>query len=176
MGADGIRVSTLSKDGQLTLWEAPATTQQNVYSAETLARWARTVDEQGITASHSPLRAIATAEPKCQLTQSRAPYRHGGSLHIQADAAMLCNQTGRGNFGASLRQYQGLGLWRTKDTRGYTNEQGKTFPVLLRFTCSRLTSSSWQYRSNIGNATLRNSNGTWGDHNVFSQTAVIHCA
>lgn len=176
VGADGIRVSTLSKDGQLTLWEAPATTEQNAYNAETLVRWARNVDEQAVTATHSPLRAIAAAKPKCQLTQSRAPYRHGGSLHIQADAAMICDQTGRGNFAASLRQYQGLGIWTTKDTRGYTNEQGKSFPVTLRFECSRLTVSNWQYRSNIGNATLRNSNGTWGDHNVFSQTAVIHCA
>jgi hypothetical protein len=83
---------------------------------------------------------------------------------------MICDQTGRGNFAASLRQYHGLGIWRTKDVRGYTN------PVILRSECSRLTSSAWQYRSNIGDATLRNSNGTWGRHNVFSQTAVIHCA
>ncbi len=59
VGADGIRVSTLSKDGQLTLWETPATTEQNVYSAETLARWARTVDEQGITAVWVVLLAVS---------------------------------------------------------------------------------------------------------------------
>ncbi|MFF3848610.1 hypothetical protein [Streptomyces sp. NPDC002328] len=176
VGTDGIRVSTLSKGGQLTVWEAPATTEQNAYAADALVRWARTVDEQGITASHSPVLAIAAAKPKCQLTQSRAPFRHGGSLRIQADAAMICDQTGRGNFAASLRQYHGLGIWRTKDVRGYTNEQGRSFPVILRFECSRLTISRWQYRSNIGNATLRNSNGTWGASNVFSQTAGIHCA
>lgn len=124
VGADGIRVSTLSKDGQLTQWEAPATTEQNAYSVETLVRWARTVDDQGISASHSPLRAIAAAKPKCQLTQTRAPRRHGGSLHIQAEASMLCNQTGRGNFSAQLRQYHGLGIWKTKDNRGYTNKRG----------------------------------------------------
>ncbi|MFG2646906.1 hypothetical protein [Streptomyces sp. NPDC048436] len=99
-----------------------------------------------------------------------------GSKVIQAEAAMLCNQKGKGNFSASLRQYHGLGLWKTKATRGYTNEQGKAFPVTLHFTCSRLTTSTWTYRSNIGNATLRNGNGTWGDKNVFSKTAGLHCA
>jgi hypothetical protein len=175
VGKEGIRVSTLSKDGQLTLWEAPATTSQPVYSAENLARWATAIDGQGVTASHS-LALTTRAEPTCQLTQSRKPYKHGGDLHIQADAAMVCDQKGKGNFATALRQYQGLGIWKTKDVRGYTNEQGKSFPVTLRYDCSRLTTSGWIYRSNIGNATLRNSNGYWGDHNVFSQTATIHCA
>ncbi|MEU1530447.1 hypothetical protein [Streptomyces fagopyri] len=89
---------------------------------------------------------------------------------------MLCNQRGKGNFAAALRQYQGLGIWKTLDSRGYVNEQGKTFSVVLRFECSRLTTSSWKYRNNIGNATLRNGNGYWGDHNVFAGTATIHCA
>ncbi|MGW7252701.1 hypothetical protein [Streptomyces sp. NPDC054834] len=177
VGNEGTRISTLSKDGQLTLWEAPATAAQNPYSTETLVRWATTVDEQGIAAAHTPaLAAPRAAEPHCQLTYSKKPYKHGGDLHIQADAAMLCDQKGKGNFAASLRQYQGLGIWKTKDVRGYTNEQGKNFPVTLRFECSRLTTSGWRYRSDIGNATLRNSNGYWGDHNVSSDTATIHCA
>ncbi|MGW2961765.1 hypothetical protein ACWDGI_25355 [Streptomyces sp. NPDC001220] len=175
VGKEGTRVTTLSKAGELTMWEAPATAAPNTYNTETLVRWATAVDEQEIKASSSPLLA-ARAKPHCQLTQSKQPYRHGGDLMIQADAAMLCDQKGKGNFAASLRQYQGLGIWKTKDVRGYTNEQGTNFPVILRFECSRLTTSGWRYRSNIGNATLRNSNGYWGDHNVFSQTATIHCA
>ncbi|WP_427166191.1 hypothetical protein ACQF4J_18545 [Streptomyces sp. C1-1] len=138
--------------------------------------WATAVDEQGIKASSSPLLAARAAAPHCQLTQSRKPYRHGGDLTIQADAAMVCDQEGKGNFTASLRQYQGLGIWRTKDVQGYRNRHDRSFPVTLLFDCSRLTTSGWIYRSNIGNATLRNSNGYWGDHNVFSQTATIHCA
>ncbi len=89
---------------------------------------------------------------------------------------MLCNQRGKGNFESSLRQYQGLGIWKTKDVAGYTHEQGQNFPVTLNFECSRLTTSGWVYRSDIGNATLRNANGYWGDHNVHSETATIHCA
>ncbi|MFG2379752.1 hypothetical protein [Streptomyces avermitilis] len=177
-GTSGTRVSTLSKDGQLTVWEAPATAVQNGYTTELLVRWATAVDERGITpsSSPSPVRTVAQAEPHCQLIQSPKPYTHGGSTHIQADASMLCNQKGKGNFAAALRQYQGLGIWKTLDSRGYVNEQGKTFSVILRFECSRLTTSSWRYRNNIGNATLRNGNGYWGDHNVFAGTATIHCA
>lgn len=48
--------------------------------------------------------------------------------------------------------------------------------LTLHFECSRLTTSGWVYRSdNTGNATLRNANGYWGDHNVHSETATIHC-
>jgi hypothetical protein len=176
VGKEGTRVSTLAKDGKLTLWEAPTIAAPNTYSTEDLVRWATTVDEQGITASHSPVFTTQAAKPKCQLIQSKKPFRHGSSKRIQADAAMLCDQKGKGNFAASLRQYQGLGIWKTKDVRGYTNERGKTFSVLLRYECSRLTVSGWRYRNNIGNATLRNSNGYWGDSNVFAKTATIHCA
>ncbi|MFI7141729.1 hypothetical protein ACIBQ5_29685 [Streptomyces massasporeus] len=177
-GQEGIRVSTLSKDGVLTQWEAPATDPKGAYSVDDLVRWAMVVEESGIRASHSPAQAAqaARAKPKCQLTQSKKPYRHGGSKRIQADAAMICDQKGKGNFAASLRQYHGLGIWKTKDSRGYVNERDKSFPVVLRFECSKLTVSGWRYRSNIGNATLRNGNGYWGDHNVFSETATIHCA
>jgi hypothetical protein len=177
VGKEGTRVSTLSKDGRLTLWEAPATdAQNNTYATADLVRWATTVDEKGIAASNSSALTAATAKPHCQLTKSKKPYLHGGWTSIQADAAMLCDQRGKGNFEASLRQYQGLGIWRTKDVRGYTNEQGTNFPVTLHFECSRLTTSGWIYRSDIGNATLRNGNGYWGDHNVHSDTATIHCA
>lgn len=59
-------------------------------------RWAMTVDEQGITASHAARLTAARAEPHCQLTKSRKPYLHGGYTHIQAEAAMLCDQRGKG--------------------------------------------------------------------------------
>ncbi|MEU8587861.1 hypothetical protein AB0C59_12820 [Streptomyces sp. NPDC048664] len=181
-GGEGTRVSTLSKDGRLTLWEAPTTSAKGAYTTEDLVRWATKVDAEGDpaaqpTAPTTPTApGAAAAKPHCQLTHSRKPYLHGGPLKIQADAAMMCDQKGKGNFAASLRQYQGLGIWKTKDVRGYTNEQGQAFPVLLRYTCSRLTTSGWIYRADIGNATLRNSHGYWGDHNVWSETATIHCA
>ncbi|MBD0743095.1 hypothetical protein BG418_16090 [Streptomyces sp. CBMA152] len=176
-GNDGVRVSTLTMDGQLTLWEAPALSAQDTYSSEDMVRWATTVDERNVRASHSPAPGFApAAKPQCQLIHSKAPFLHGGSLRIQADALMRCDQKGKGNFEASLRQYQGLGIWKTKDVRGYTNTQGQTFPLLLHYQCSRLTISGWIYREDIGNATLRNSNGYWGDHNISSNTATIHCA
>ncbi|MFB0619785.1 hypothetical protein [Streptomyces sp. AGS-58] len=177
VGNDGVRISTLSRDGRLTQWEAPAISAEHTYSTEDLVRWATAVDEQNVPASHSPTSVVTrAAKPHCQLIHSNAPYLHGGYTHIQADAQMLCNQRGKGNFEASLRQYQGLGIWKTKDVRGYTNTQGQNFSLLLHYDCSRLTTSGWVYREDIGNATLRNGNGYWGDHNVWSKTATIHCA
>ncbi|MFG2851947.1 hypothetical protein ACGFZ9_14940 [Streptomyces mirabilis] len=79
VGKEGTRVSTPSKDGLLTLWEAPLTSAQHTYSTEDLVRWATTVDEQGITASHAPSLTAARAEPHSQLTKSRKPYLHGGT-------------------------------------------------------------------------------------------------
>ena len=174
-GSDGIMVVTLSKAGQLTAWEAPGATGAAPFTVEKLAKWATAVDTQ------QPGRIAVTpaktrrAEPSCFLTLTK-PYTHGGAKKIQADASMNCDQKGKGNFVSSLRQYQGLGIWKSKDVEGYRNEQGKNFPVILRFTCSRLTVSDWVYRADIGNATLRNGNGYWGRHNVHSATKVIHCA
>lgn len=174
-GTEGIRVSTLSKTGQLTQWESPVTESNPLtHTRQDLIRWAQAADNTAMSVAHTPSFTVL-ARPSCQLTQSNAPYKHGGWGHIQADAAMLCNQTGRGNFSASLRQYHGLGIWKTKDSRGYTNEQGRNFPVVMRYSC-KIVISKWTYRSNIGNASLRNSNGVWGKSNVFSATAGHHCA
>ncbi|MFD0414729.1 hypothetical protein [Streptomyces sp. NPDC127108] len=174
-GSDGTTVATLSKTGQLTAWEAPAADGATPFAVEKLTEWATTVDAQQpgrITAASAK---ALRAKPKCWLYLTK-PYTHGGAKHIAADASMNCDQKGKGNFTASLRQYHGLGLWKSKSIKGYTNEQGKNFPVTLGWTCSKLTVSNWVYRADIGNATLRNGNGYWGAHNVHSATKVIHCA
>ncbi|MGA4839884.1 hypothetical protein [Streptomyces sp. G45] len=174
-GSDGIMVATLNKTGQLTAWEAPGATGAAPFTVEKLTEWATTVDarQPGRVAIASAM--ALRAKPKCSLYLTK-PYTHGGPKNIAADASMNCDQKGKGNFTASLRQYHGLGLWKSKSVKGYTNEQGKNFPVTLGWTCSKLTVSNWVYRADIGNATLRNGNGYWGAHNVHSATRVIHCA
>jgi hypothetical protein len=174
-GIDGIMVATLSKAGQLTAWEAPGATGTAPFTMEKLKEWATAVDTQQPGHIAATSANTLRAKPSCFLTLTK-PYTHGGAKNIQADASMNCDQKGKGNFVSSLRQYQGLGIWKSKDVRGYTNEQGKNFPVTVHFTCSRLTVSNWVYRADIGNATLRNGNGYWGRHNVHSATKVIHCA
>ncbi|MEV6057738.1 hypothetical protein, partial [Streptomyces sp. NPDC052107] len=52
-----------------------------------------------ITASHAPAFGVTpAADPHCRLTHSKEPYLNGGWTHLQADAAMLCNQRGKGTF------------------------------------------------------------------------------
>ncbi|MFF1378688.1 hypothetical protein [Streptomyces sp. NPDC058308] len=174
-GSDGLMVATLSKAGQLTTWEAPAAAGAASFTVEKLTEWATAIDVQqpGRIAIASAM--ALRAKPHCQLYLTK-PFTHGGAKHIQADASMSCDQKGKGNFTAVLRQYHGLGVWKSKDVKAYTNEQGKTFPLLLSFNCSKLTTSKWIYRADIANATLRNGNGYWGKHNVHSATKGIHCA
>ncbi|MFJ2767569.1 hypothetical protein [Streptomyces sp. NPDC087300] len=174
-GSDGIMVATLSKAGQLTTWSAPGATGAAPFTVEKLTEWATAIDAQ------QPGRITATsamalrAKPSCQLILTK-PFTHGGAKHIQAEASMLCSQKGKGNFTAVLRQYHGLGVWKEKDVKAYTNKQGKNFPLIMSFNCSKLTTSKWIYRADIANATLRNGNGYWGKHNVHSATTGIHCA
>ncbi|MFD9909528.1 hypothetical protein [Streptomyces sp. NPDC059063] len=174
-GGAGVTVSLLSPGGQLTVWDAPGPTEASPLTVQRLTEWATTVETQhpgAVDMAASP--GLRAAKPSCQLKLTK-PFKHG-SLTIQADAFMSCDQKGRGNFTASLRQYHGLGLWKSKSIRGYTNKHDKIFPVTLNFKCSRATVSKWVYRADIGNATLRNGNGYWGRHNIHSKTSGIHCA
>ncbi|MEU7370553.1 hypothetical protein AB0B92_34315 [Streptomyces hygroscopicus] len=181
-GAGGITVTTLSSTGQLTRWEVPIVTEDGTsttlpapWDVAEVERWAITVDQRSpekVASKPAATLSAPAARPKCQLIMTK-PVRHGGN-RIAADASMSCNQKGKGNFAAAIRQYHGLGVWKTKDTRGYTNVQGDTFPLLPHFNCTP-TVSTWQYRSWNLNASLRNRNGYWGHTGDQSASAYINC-
>ncbi|WP_171162029.1 hypothetical protein [Streptomyces sp. I05A-00742] len=184
VGKDGVRVTTLTAGGRLTSWEAPRSAAGKPYAVEELTKWATDVAARtpgGVAVSASTPTSMGAGEtgvaakaakPRCRLIQP-APIIHG--QRVTADVAMLCNRRGKGNFATALRQYRGGGLWKTVDVRGYTNEQGDSFPVILRFSCSHHRVAR-EYRSVVTNASLRVSGGAWwGTHGVWSRPQYIHC-
>ncbi|MFJ9481020.1 hypothetical protein ACIRRI_39480 [Streptomyces mirabilis] len=128
VGKEGTRVSTLSKDGLLTLWEAPLTSAQHTYSTEDLVRWATTVDEQGITASHAPGLTAARAEPHCQLTKSRKPYLHGGVHAHPGRGRDALQSEGQGELRVFAAPVPGARYLEDQGRRGLHQRAGPELP------------------------------------------------
>ncbi|MEU8621181.1 hypothetical protein [Streptomyces sp. NPDC048623] len=170
----GAMVSTLSRNGQLTVWNDPhATTEDDLTR---ITRWATAVDSRqpeavevhtAATSSQSEsigIQAVAAARPSCYLTLQR-PYTQYG--RVEVSNRLLCDQNGLIKLDTSIEQYRGLWIWARKAVNAGQKENISYIWVTASWKCAAGTGNQL-YRSRVIQRSLRNSNGVW-----YETTAIM---
>ncbi|MER8042662.1 hypothetical protein [Streptomyces sp. NPDC094032] len=177
----GAMVSTLSRKGQLTVWNAlNATTGDDL---PRIIQWAKEVDSrqpEAVEVQTVPAAAqsalvgtqAAAAAPSCYLTINR-PYTQSG--RVEVSNRLLCNQNGRIKLDSSIEQYRGLGIWVSKAKNADQKENISYIWVTASWKCAAGTGNQL-YRTRIVQRSLRNSNGVWYEtHGIMGPQARLTC-
>ncbi|MFE7947306.1 hypothetical protein [Streptomyces sp. NPDC057426] len=177
----GVMVSTLSRKGQLTVWNAlNATTEDDLtritqWATEVDSRQPEAVEVQTVSASRqSELVGIqaASAAPSCYLTINK-PYTKSG--RVEVSNRLLCNQNGRIKLDSYIEQYRGLGIWVSKASNAAQKENISYIWVTASWKCS-VGAGSQLYRTRIIQRSLRNSNGVWYEtHGIMGPQVRLTC-
>ncbi len=153
----GAMVSTLSPQGQLTVWNAPGDFQDDRLA--TLKRWATEADSKdpgplGITKAAGTV--TVQAAPTCSLSIHKPST---SDRMIKASSSLVCNQKGDIRLKGYLLQYRALGIWVSKASEEFSGPGASATVVTAEWKCS--VGDNQLYRGRASTRQLKNSNGTW---------------